>query len=464
MKARIRTRVLAALVALAFHAGCNRPAAVGPQPPPERIVLVVIDTLRADHVSCYGHERPTTPRIDALATGGTKFLQAYAHASWTLPSFASLLTGLHPHEHRTGRNPSGSAMRFGKLDPSITTLPESLQRAGYRTAAFVNNPFLERSYGLHRGFDHYDFAPASNDSHRSAVDTVEAALTWLDRQGGAPAFLLVHMMEPHLLYDPPPHTRGRFRPTGVDPGFPEPFTRDFVDYRLGKKRLEPWQVDYVKRVYDEEILAADGAVGLLVDGLAGRDLEERTLLVVTSDHGEEFWDHGGFEHGHTLHGELTRVPLVLKGPGVGRASLRTPVQHADLFQGLLAAAGAERPDGSHGANLFDVIAAEDDRGLRPRSLLAEGQLYGHPMVALTRGRYRLILNLGDPHHTLWRIDENGVNDQLEAASRWTAPRRLELLVRLLALRGSFAEREATNEGVELDQDEAERLRALGYVE
>ena len=175
------------------------------------IVLVVIDTLRADHLGCYGHERPTSPNLDAMAGAGLRFARAYAHSGWTLASFTSLFTGLLPHQHRVGRA-AADVSQFGRLAPEVVTLAEAVGAAGYTTAAVMNNTFLAPEFGLNQGFgDNYLWHGATNDAHRSADETVTMALDWLGQQQ-APAFLVIHMMEPHLDYAPPADIRGTFTP------------------------------------------------------------------------------------------------------------------------------------------------------------------------------------------------------------------------------------------------------------
>ena len=160
------------------------------------IVLVVIDTLRADRLAIHGGKNSPLPTVDEIAREGVWFSRAFAQSGWTLPSFVSLWTGLYPHQHRVGRNPFDKD-RFGSLPNSTTTLAESLQRKGYSTGAVINNTFLAPAFGLSQGFDHYDYQGADNSLLRSAQDTTDAALTWLETQQKE-SFLVVHYMEAHM--------------------------------------------------------------------------------------------------------------------------------------------------------------------------------------------------------------------------------------------------------------------------
>ncbi len=333
-----------------------------PKPPPD-IVLVVVDTLRADHLGVYGHRRPTSPRMDALAREGTWFHRSYAQSGWTLPSFTSLLSGTYPHQHRVGRAPFDSSA-FGRLGADAVTLPEVLSESGYATAAWMNNTFLAPEFGLNQGFGTYDYQGSTNELHRSAEETVDGALGWITEQT-QPVFVLVHIMEPHMDYAPPPSTRGRFT-SDRELTISVPYSvTDQIGGKARKVVPSAQTQEDIRRIYDEEILAADLAVGRLVDGLKAAGRWDNTTLVLTSDHGEEFWDHGGFEHGHTLLGELTRVPLILSGRAPRKGRVDTVVEHVDLFQALVHHAGALPPKGTVGADLFALVEGGNAGERRP---------------------------------------------------------------------------------------------------
>ena len=226
------------------------------------LVWVVIDTLRADHVSLSGHrcgasnpaekERKTTPNLDRLASQGAYALRAYSQSGWTLTSMASLLTGLYPHQHRVGRDPSDAA-KFGRLQDDVTTFAEMLQGAGYATGAVVNNTFMAPEFRMNQGFDFYDYQGATNDKHRSAQDTVVAGLSWMNKQKD-PAFLVVHFMEPHLEYRPPADILGTFSPTEIPAQLVEVAGKPSPSAALQMGLMEPTEetIDYLKARYDEE--------------------------------------------------------------------------------------------------------------------------------------------------------------------------------------------------------------------
>jgi arylsulfatase A-like enzyme len=428
-----------------------------PTTPPD-IVLVVIDTLRADHLGVYGHRRQTSPHMDSLAESGTWFHRAYSQSGWTLPSFTSLLTGTYPHQHRVGRAPFDPSA-FGRLQPEVVTLAEALSDQGYATAGWMNNPYLAPEFGLNQGFGSYDYQGSTNSRNRTATETVDGALNWLQEQS-QPALALLHLMEPHMDYAPPASTQGRFT-SGRELAISVPYT---VSDQIGGKT--PGELpsaaaqEDVRRVYDEEILAADLAIGRLVDGLKAAGRWKNTTLVITSDHGEEFWDHGGFEHGHSLLGELTRVPLIVSGraPALGR--IDTVVEHVDLFQALVRHAGASRPDGSVGEDLFEIAAKRPSA--TDRTALSENTLYGPPRLSMVDSTHRLELDLmkggGHVYQVGPRAEERLVDGvvQQEAGERLTAA--------IIALRGSLKPVDAVSGPRVPSQAVFEELRALGYID
>lgn len=434
--------------------GAERHAAGAATERPD-IVVVVIDTLRADHLGIYGYHRSTSPNLDALAGRGVWYSRAYSHSGWTLPSFASLLTGELPHEHRVGRAPANQS-QFGRLPAGVETLPEELQAAGYATAALVNNTFLAPEFGLQQGFDMYDYRGARNDEHRSSDETVRQALDWIENQS-KPIFLLVHFMEPHPFFDPPEEIRGTFS-GDANPKTEQAFQEmDYVYWVVGRTTPTPEQLNRVLALYDEEILTADRALGVLVEGLEARRRWDQTLLVVTADHGEEFWDHGRFEHGHDLHGELTRVPLVIAGGDVGQGEVRDLVDHRGLFRWMKKRAGGED------RSPFEQDDAQaDGQGASLRFSVSENTLRGQPMASVVNEQYRLLFMMETGVSELWSVDERG--RELEPVSDEAELRHKQLLLDLLArVRGDL--KPVPVVGPEFPSPEVfDQLRELGYIQ
>jgi arylsulfatase A-like enzyme len=425
---------------------------VAPPAAPD-LVLVIVDTLRADRLGTYGADRPTSPQIDAMAAEGLVFERAYAQSGWTLPSVTSLLTGQFFHEHRVGRDLARPNV-VGCLSRQATTLPELLAAQGYATGAVINNTFLAPEFGLRQGFVHYDYEGASNASHRSALTSVNAGLDWLSAQT-APAFLLLHVMEPHLDYRPDPAVRGRFAPidavpSELDLADPAVFTR----LQNGANLPSPAGQAYVKALYDEEVATVDLAIGRLREGLAARG--RPTVVALTADHGEEHWDHAGFEHGHALWSELTRVPLILQGPGIEKGRSATVVEHVDLFATLLGLGGASRPAGAHGDDLRQVAASPS-----PRVALSENCLYAAPCVSLVDDKARLLFFPVEQHMSAHLLDARGADGPaLQGEALRAEVNRLGPV--LQARRGTLDPINANGLRT-LDAQLFEQLAALGYM-
>jgi arylsulfatase A-like enzyme len=306
---------VAALAPLA--AGCGR------KPPAERpsIVLIVIDTLRADRLPAYGYSKIETPHLDALAADSVLFENAYTHVPLTLPAHASLFTGLLPAEHGVRDN-----LGYRLDSERHATLAARLRERGYATGGGVSAWVLREATGMGAGFDFYEDsleAPAGVDVagavQRPGGETLDLLLPWLDQAQGRPFFLFFHIYEPHSPFEPP----------------------------------EPWKSRYADP-YDGEVSASDAIVGRLLDELRRRGLYDRAVVALLSDHGEGLGDHGEEFHGILLYREVLHVPLVLKLPGRARAGerLSDPVPLADVMPTLLEAAGATLSGGLEGRSLL----------------------------------------------------------------------------------------------------------------
>ncbi len=449
----------AILAAVALGPGCGRgggPAvAAGDGERPPDIVLVVVDTWRADSTGFGGNPRPTTPRLDELARQATWFSRAYSFSSWTLQSMVGLLTGMYPWQH-TVALVGPDEVTFGRLPPGSPTLAATLRERGYRTAAFVNNSLLAPHFGLDQGFDLYDYQGAPPVGHRTAAETVARALDWLgegsDAADGArrPALLLIHVQEPHVEYMPPEPFAGTF-----SAGMPHAIELPLGEHRVTEmrhRRLVPPAQDqaYLRALYDEEVLATDAAIGALLDGLSARPGWEDTVVVITGDHGEELWDEGGFEHGHTTRSILTRVPLLVRAPGVVPGENRTVVSHADLVRWLTGEDDA----------LLDI--ARSGTLHAGRTAISEGVLYGPPEVSIVGDERRLVIYMYDDgkRASLWGIDEDG-RDVIDLSSDPSLGDTLQR--RLVAARGSL-DASVAIDAITLDPEVRDHLEALGYLE
>ncbi len=359
-------------------------AGSAPAPAVSNIVVYLIDTLRADHTSAYGYARPTTPRLEELARSGVLFENAFSVAGWTRPATASLLTSLYPGVH-------GVHTESG-LSEGMVTLAERLRAAGWSTWAFVANvQVFGPGLGFEQGFDRFVALPGKHAGQVPRTEEVNALLEpQLDELGDEPFFLYVHTIDPHAPYDPPPGWRGRFGdPTHAGPLAP----RDTFAVNLRQHAPSAADVAWVSDLYDEDILYQDEMLGVLLDGLARRGLDRSTLVVVLSDHGEELFEHGDWEHGDRLFEPLIRIPLVVRVPGVAPLAGRrvaAPVQIVDVMPTLLRWYGLPGVDACQGRDLTERIEAAPDAQRRPIYCEEAHPDEAHDLASLTEGRWKII--------------------------------------------------------------------------
>ena len=292
-----RRRPLAILIAIALF-----PQAVAPMLRPNtdgkpNVVVILLDTVRLDHVGWGGSDLPTTPRLDKLAKSGATFTQTIAQAPWTKPSTASLLTGLTPQHHLAVSRPPYPGGQF--LDASKRTLADAYASAGYRTVGISSNPNVSSAFGFQQGFQKF-----TENTRMNADDALERADEHLKGQGDQPYFLYLHLNDAHYPYEAPWPFGGMFVGGRVAPRLDGPTERRF---RSGHTSFSPEQVEAMRRAWAEEIRYLDDRVGQWVNRQLM--LDPNLLVVILSDHGEEFLDHGDLGHGHSLHEELIRVPL-----------------------------------------------------------------------------------------------------------------------------------------------------------
>jgi arylsulfatase A-like enzyme len=371
------------------------------------ILLVVCDTVRADHVSTDGYSRPTTPAIDALGRDGAVYLNAYTPSPWTLPAHASLFTGLYPSSH-------GADSGHLQLDTSLPLLARRLHDAGYRTLAYVENPWVGKDYGFQEGFDTFDEVwrgvRGTEDDMGAARVSQEVSrwLAWRDDNLEArrqPFFIFINYFEAHLPYNPPEPERSKFlRPAGAAQGgaggesaaehaarverlrrFKHP---EEVKQILGVGSLEPADFAILSDLYDGEIAYVDQHVGEVAGLLRQRGLLDRTVLAVTSDHGEMLGEHGLMDHKLNLYQPVLRIPMVLRYPPAIVPGLRieSPVMLQDLYPTLLSLAGVDQTpphpvDGTTGGPAWppESRVLPGVTGLRPGPI--RGATVDDPLIA-----------------------------------------------------------------------------------
>jgi arylsulfatase A-like enzyme len=361
------------------------------QPPPAsgpNVVLYMIDTLRADHLGVYGYSRPVSPQIDAFAAQATVFDRAFAQSGWTKSSVTSMLTGLRPLTH-------GVVERMDTLSDAVRTLPEMLHDAGYETFGISTNPAVSVAAGLARGFDRFVelFGPEpALPFVAQPSESVNAELfRWLDHRDRArPFFAYLHAMDAHEPYLPPPAFRSRFAGQAdaalCSPG-PKDVAADLASHPgLSRGALS----DNFAALYDAQIAHADNQFGLLLRRLRDAGLYDKTVIVLVSDHGEEFLDHGLFAHGHSLYQEILHVPLIVRWPGGQYAGRRidSAVQHIDLLPTILAAARVPSPPAYPGLDLR--LLAQMDTPV-DREIASDLSLAGTRIASLVSGNMHLLV-------------------------------------------------------------------------
>jgi arylsulfatase A-like enzyme len=455
---------LAAALGLLGSTACRREPVPARNDDRHNVLLIVVDTLRADKLGCYGHDGGMTPHTDALAAQGVLFEQAFAHAPWTLPSFASLLTSTYPVEHDAG----GRVGRFRPLSPSARTLAECFRDAGYATGAVVNVDFLSASFGMNQGYadEDYDFEPTPDNLRmRGAEATTDAALAWIRRRGDERFFMMVHYFDPHLVYDPPMDFRRRF----ADPRDREDRnwvygTRaDVSALRNGEVTPDAETIGRAEKLYDAEVAYTDQEIGRLIAQADALGLGDSTVVAVTADHGEEFLDHGGFEHGHTLYAELLHVPLILRYPG-GPAQHRiaAAVGQVAVAPTLCELAGVEPEPRFAGRSLLPLIDGSETTG---RPILSQGNFWGPLRFAWQADGYKLIRDRStiELYHLATDPAEQRNVADAEPGQRDVMRSDLDLALKSALARQTETRPAQPSDALQLTPAEIDRLRSLGYL-
>ncbi|MEE8523797.1 MAG: sulfatase, partial [Thermoanaerobaculia bacterium] len=434
------------------------------------VILISIDTLRSDRLGCYGYPRPTSPAIDAMAAAGALFKNAFAQSNWTLPSHYSMLTSLYPSAH--GVNPDrwqfagvrGSHETFRiRGSGREQTLAERLRAMGLFTAAITEGGWVDAKFGFDQGFASY----VAHSDDRLAETTQRMTLAWLRAHRGIPFFLFVHTYQTHQPYHQPPPYDTMF----VD--------RGHLGYALPGVRLSMQTLDRFKDgtfpptagdreafsgLYDGEVRYVDAFVEALLAALEETGLDRRTVLLLTSDHGEELFEHGNFDHGGTLYDEVMRVPLILWGPGRIAAGkvIDTPVASLDVLPTLVELAGGSAGGDLQGRSLVPLLAGGD---LEDRVLFAEGWAdESVPLTSVWDGPLKVVFRGADLEVAELYDLSRDPSESVDLADR--RPREIDRLRQLvLDWRQENARIQAVigEARAGLDEESEKRLRALGYL-
>ncbi|MEN8151042.1 MAG: sulfatase [Planctomycetota bacterium] len=463
------TGLILAFAALLAVPACGPDGgAGGPRP---NVLLVVLDTTRADFLSSYGFPRETTPVIDGLAETGVRYENAFSTAPWTLPSHASLFTGLYPTEAR-------ATSETLHLPQYVTTLAERMSDAGYRARAAVANPWVCPERGFDRGFEEFVETWRAPLRRPPVVEPLE----WIreSKESGKPFFVFLNFNTPHLPYNPRPEFRKRFVSAGRDPVAVGRLARLYgtYEYYVGKKRLEAEEIEILRELYAAEVASVDTMLGRIFGALRDAGMFDDTLIVVVGDHGENIGDHGHLGHFLSMHETLLRIPLVVRYPKRFPSGevVTDLVSLIDVLPTVLDASGIAGTPASAHIGRRSLCSPERERR---EFVIAEN---GRPVTVLDQlrkhfpefdtaaldHRTRTIRN--DRHKLIWRVGEGTELYDLRADPEETkdlAGTRPEIERDLRAKLEAWAKSHPAIQPVgEIDVDDPEaleRLRALGYI-
>ncbi|MCK6447258.1 MAG: sulfatase-like hydrolase/transferase [Planctomycetes bacterium] len=475
-------------------------APVKPAPPNSEwnVVFFSIDTLRADALGTYGNTRKTSPTIDALAAESIVFERAITQAGVTSPSHMTMLTSLYPSVHRVGNvdvvleqaKQSGDARRIARLqlNPRVQTLAAVLRNAGFATAAFTGGGNVAGEIGFARGFDVFDDTAANgmNGNAGPLFDSTRAR-EWIAANSSKRFFLLLHTFIPHGPYVPPAPWNREFNPgyrgkiisdrAELDLAVPEGGSKRNFHFWSTANPRDPADLEHLQALYHGEVRYADDAVKEIVDALRAAGVWEKTLFVLVSDHGEQFLEHGQFEHFGGLWEELAHVPFVLRVPGRASARIAEPVGTIDVMPTLLDLLGLGSPEQVQGRSLKPALDGRSE----PRPIFSETVLawnnIDRPDKPKTPARMVRAVRLGTwtylRNHTPTGITEelydrsNDPKEQKNLAQHPDHARRLGelrgLLDRHVQECDELTVRYGADSQVELTPETIEELKQLGYV-
>jgi len=433
------------------------------------VVLIVLDTVRADRLGCYGNTEGITPAIDRFARDAVLFENCYSQAPWTLPAVASILTSAYPDRHGAG----GHEGAFTKLRRDIPTLAEVFADAGYATGAVTNVRFLSDTFGLDRGFDSVDVYKTKNVYRhaRRAMRTSFAAIRWIQRHKAKPFFLLVHYYDPHLIYAPPSAFRKRF--AAVQDRSTNNYIfgtgTDILNMRTSGTCPDRETIGRLKKLYNGEVAYTDSAVGWLLDRISDIGFHKKTVLALMADHGEEFLDHGGFEHSHTLYDELLNVPLIIRTPGMLKKqaehtpaaagiSIGCDVRSIDVAPTLCGLAGippAKEFAGESFVSLLEGGSAAD------RPVLSQETMWGLSKNALRKDGFKIIVKSSPDKYELYDI-KNDPGEQNNIASK-DPVRCGKMIAEVDGIIEAAGGRQLLRQKAAIPEGDINALRSLGYV-
>ena len=455
--------IVGVLGLLIYHFAASRPLR-------QNVILIILDTVRADRLGCYGNHLGLTPEIDKFSRDAVRFDQAFSHAPWTLPSVASIFTSRYPAQHTAG----GRLGAFTILPDDAVTIAEVFQRNGAVTGAITNVLFLDKKFGMTQGFDTVDsHIPRTNTVMRRAGPTTQAALSWLDKNQRQQFFLMVHYFDPHLTYDAPQPFRQKWADPQDQKGNDFIFgtIADMIKFRRGKTRLNADTITRLEKLHNAEIAYLDSQIGKLLAGISARGLNSNTVVVITSDHGEEFNEHGGFEHGHSLYDELLHIPLLVRLPATSSKqpgnensyqrgiSINATVQHIDIAPTLCELAGIKADPTFNGQSLVEHLRGSEQPN---RPVLSQGNMWGPSGAAWRRGDYKLLYQPDTSSLQLYdlkndALEQNNIAGQTPGVCK-------KMMQELNLVMQTLSSTDAIGDAPDLTSEQIKLLRSLGYTQ
>jgi arylsulfatase A-like enzyme len=417
------------------------------------IIVISIDTLRADHLGCYGYGRATSPTLEKFASKSMLFEDTSAPSPWTLPSHGSLLTGLYPSS-------LGLTTKQNALPSDAKTLARILSKYNFDTGAFVNGTYVSKKFGFNKGFDTFEYIPNPNDAKGTAPMIIRLVKKWLDRHQKKQFFLFVHFFDVHSNYSSLPYYEKQF--TGPYEGVFNGSTQQLKDVREGKLSLDNSDAKHLIDLYDAGIRQLDDRLKVLFDFLEQKGLLENSYVVITSDHGEEFLEHGGILHSKTHYQEVMHVPLIIRGPKIPPGlRIKEIVSLVDVMPTILGLLGIPSLSGFDGYDLRPLWQESCAR-LPERFVFAEADIDNvrdNIKLAVRSRQHKLHYDILSKKIELYNLAE----DPQELTSIYHEHTALSKLL-FQELRNFM--QSSTKKGQKaapLSPEELQRLKSLGYL-
>ena len=418
------------------------------------VIIIGVDTLRADHVSSYGYFRKTTPNIDELADHAILFKKAFSSSSWTLPSFQSIFTALYQKNHKVVNTSY-------RLNKSYNTFAELLKNNGYRTAGFIAGPLLKSLFGFNQGYDVYEESVSSStniESHKDITSPriTEMALHWIKKNKDNKFFLFIHYWDPHYDYIPPPPYDTLFDPHyhGAMDG------KDFEKNNNINPEMDKRDLQHIVSLYDGEIRWTDMHIEKIFNALKELMIDEDTIIIIVGDHGEEFLEHGRKGHAQSLYNEVIHVPLIIKIPGISeRKDIETIVSTVDIMPTVLSVLDIKSPSVMDGENLMPII-----NGTKTKRNEEEvfSELFDS-LVSVVNDRWKLIYNYKSYKYEFYDIKTDVLEkNNLVSACLKDENALKEKMADWLKMKKT-QDRRRTAE-VKKDRETLRQLKSLGYIQ